>query len=141
MKKTKQKELLAKWVNAAQMLEGKDGQTYIVLKPTNELPDVTSMNGPIELDYSIYPKIKKKMKGIYLTQEGKQEIEAKIAEIESYEGLESGMADTLKEILSSATILPVEESWYDTNISAVQPEQKLGKSYPNGVIIQQQNGK
>jgi hypothetical protein len=44
----------------------------------------------------------------YITQETKQEIEAKIAEIESYEGLESGMADTLKEILSSATILPVE---------------------------------
>jgi hypothetical protein len=72
----------------------------------------------------------------YITQETKQEIEAKIAEIESYEGLESGMADTLKEILSSATILPVEESWYDTNISAVQPEQKLGKAYPNGIIIQ-----
>jgi hypothetical protein len=72
----------------------------------------------------------------YITQETKQEIEAKIAEIESYEGLESGMADTLKEILSSAIILPVEESWYDTNISAVQPEQKLGKAYPNGVIIQ-----
>lgn len=57
MKKDKQKELLAKWVNVAQMIEGKDKQTYIVLKPTNELPDVTPMNGPIELDYSIYPKV------------------------------------------------------------------------------------
>jgi hypothetical protein len=47
------------------------------------------------------------MKGIYLTAEARQEIEAKIAEIESYEGLESGMADILKEILSQATILPV----------------------------------
>jgi len=56
MKKTKQKELLAKWVNASQMLEGKDAQTYIVLKPTNDLPDVIPMNGPIELDWSIYPK-------------------------------------------------------------------------------------
>jgi len=90
------------------------------------------------------------MKGIYLTQESKQEIEAKIAELEdkfllisdSLTSMENqGKVDMLKEILSSATILPVEESWYDTNISAVQPEQKLGKTYPNGVIIQQQNGK
>jgi hypothetical protein len=58
MNKNKQKELLSKWVNVAQILEGKDNQTYIVLKPTNELPDVKPMNGPIELDYSIYPKIK-----------------------------------------------------------------------------------
>jgi hypothetical protein len=58
-KMNKEKELLAKWVNVAQIIEGTDKQTYIVLKPTNELPDVTPMNGPIELDYSIYPKIKK----------------------------------------------------------------------------------
>ena len=72
------------------------------------------------------------MKGIYLTPEGKQEIEAKIAEIESYEGLESGMADTLKEILSSATILPVEESWGNMPIGVNESE----LSYPQGVIIQ-----
>jgi hypothetical protein len=56
MKKTKQKELLAKWVNAAQMLEGKDGEKYIVLLKSGELPDVTPMNGKGWLDYSIYPK-------------------------------------------------------------------------------------
>jgi hypothetical protein len=97
----------------------------------------------------------------YITQETKQEIEAKIAELEkdrqhwldntiknignpNYNSLMDSInqakaeqaAFLLKEILSSATILPVEESWYDTNISAVQPEQKLGKAYPNGVIIQ-----
>ena len=59
MDKNKQKKLLAKWVNATQIIEGRDKQTYIVLKPVNELPDLKPMNGPIELDYSIYPKIKK----------------------------------------------------------------------------------
>ena len=57
MNKNKQKDLLSKWVNVSQILEGKDKETYIVLKPINELPDVKPMNGPIELDYSIYPKI------------------------------------------------------------------------------------
>jgi hypothetical protein len=57
MNKNKQKELLSKWVNINQILKGKDKETYIVLKPINELPDVKPMNGPIELDYSIYPKI------------------------------------------------------------------------------------
>lgn len=60
MDKNKEKELLSKWVNATQILEGKDKNNYIVLKPTmNELPDVKPINGPIELDYSIYPKINK----------------------------------------------------------------------------------
>ena len=59
MSKIDPNKLLSKWVNATQILEGKDKQTYIVLKPINELPDVIPMNGPIELDYSIYPKIKK----------------------------------------------------------------------------------
>jgi hypothetical protein len=83
------------------------------------------------------------MKGIYLTQEGKQEIEAKIAEIESYEGLESGFADTLKEILSSATILPVEESWDKLEENLLEGlhehtklENVISIDYPQGVIIQ-----
>ena len=59
MSKIESNKLLSKWVNATYILEGKDKQTYIVLKPINELPDVIPMNGPIELDYSIYPKIKK----------------------------------------------------------------------------------
>jgi hypothetical protein len=59
MDKNKEKEILSKWVNVTKILEGKDKQTYLVLKPINELPDVKPMNGPIELDYSIYPKINK----------------------------------------------------------------------------------
>lgn len=62
MDKNKQKKLLAKWVNATQMIEGKDKNTYIVLRPPNELPDLKPMNGPIEFDYSIYPKLKKMTK-------------------------------------------------------------------------------
>lgn len=78
------------------------------------------------------------MKGIYLTQEGKQNLEAKIAEIESYEGLESGMTDTLKEILSLAIILPlpVEESWEDVINKSTKINMIYDILYPNGVIIE-----
>jgi predicted glycosyltransferase involved in capsule biosynthesis len=91
------------------------------------------------------------MKGIYLTPESKQEIEAKIAELEQYaheesdiDGIQFSDADSfdigerngkilkLKEILSSATILPVEESWE----TAVDRETILYVNYPNGLIIQ-----
>jgi hypothetical protein len=89
------------------------------------------------------------MNGIYLTQEGKQAIEAKIAELETcqhtlddidncsdedcfYIGETSGEILTLKEILSSATILPVEESWGNMPIGVNESE----LSYPQGVIIQ-----
>ena len=63
------------------------------------------------------------MKGIYLTEEGKKEIEAKIAELEKENELPThaaipsfykyymGRIDMLQEILSSATILPVEDNW------------------------------
>jgi hypothetical protein len=83
------------------------------------------------------------MKGIYLTQEGKQEIEAKIAELEDYtyatqdlhlEGNIQGHLYCLKEILSSATILPVEESWENAD-----KKSDYGLSskefYPQGVVI------
>ena len=86
------------------------------------------------------------MKGIYLTQEGKQEIEAKIAELEYKKSLKSddnniwyfqGKIDDLKEMLTSATILPVEESWgvveKQTNM---MDEHQLRLIYDNGVIIQ-----
>lgn len=82
------------------------------------------------------------MNGIYLTQEGKQEIEAKIAELEGINihlmkpshtlGSLEGRISTLKEILSSATILPVEESWGNMPIGVNESE----LSYPQGVIIQ-----
>jgi hypothetical protein len=56
---------------------------------------------------------------IYLTKEAKQEIEAKIAELEQFSPIDTfedytnfGKKQQLKEILSSAIILPVEESWH-----------------------------
>jgi hypothetical protein len=89
------------------------------------------------------------MKGIYLTEEGKRSIEAKIAELEvarrEHEKVGIGMFDSiwaaetrqaidlLREILSLAIILPVEDAWHRT----------YGKNnwmeYPNGVIIQPKN--
>ena len=55
------------------------------------------------------------MKGIYLTEEGKKEIEAKIAELKTLYGTSNrlGKLTIYKEILSSATILPIEEEWND----------------------------
>ncbi len=70
------------------------------------------------------------MKGIYLTEEGKKEIEEKISELENYtyatqniwiEGQNSGMLKVLEEILSSSTILPTKVVTYN-------------KHYPNGLI-------
>ena len=78
------------------------------------------------------------MKGIYLTEEGKKEIEAKIAELKDYsfatqdihlEGNINGHLYCLNEILSSAIILPVEESWKSTE------DVCFSSVYPNGVII------
>jgi hypothetical protein len=84
------------------------------------------------------------MKGIFLTQEGKKEIEAKIAYLEKWIQKENdecllghwkGEKIIYEEILRSSTILPVEESWQDfseseTNFNFNQ------EHYPNGVIIQ-----
>jgi hypothetical protein len=80
------------------------------------------------------------MKGIYLTTEAKQEIEAKIVEIiETYypfpEGEKKiGQLIVYEEILSSATILPVEESW--ENVKDMLSINTLPISYKQGVIIQ-----
>lgn len=98
------------------------------------------------------------MKGIYLTEEGKQEIEARIAKIKielksSEEMDEYGIGsiyaalDVYEKILSSAIILPVEESWDnidDKIINAVINNEVFNKpyhetEYPNGVIIQLKN--
>jgi hypothetical protein len=95
------------------------------------------------------------MNGIYLTQEGKQEIEAKIAELEKYKDSDnckdprdwsfvSGKQAILKEILSSSTILPVEESFYTVENKLKYHCGRTGcskdgatlREYPNGVIIQ-----
>ena len=78
------------------------------------------------------------MKGIYLTQEGKEEIEAKIAELEKLAldadkpSFRMGQKVILLEILSSATILPVEESWDDVNYHNIRKY----NTHSNGVIIQ-----
>jgi hypothetical protein len=95
------------------------------------------------------------MKGIYLTEEAKAEIKAKIAEIET--GLKTlsltdgfkdmGMLSVYKEILLSATILPVEkdycyiqEKYFDEIKKDDSPDTKLveilQENFKNGVIIQ-----
>jgi hypothetical protein len=81
------------------------------------------------------------MKGIYLTEEAKAEIEAKIAELELVNkteienkwevkaGVTYGFIYALKKILSSATILPVYES-----LGHAMQNKDLDN--PNGLIIQ-----
>lgn len=84
------------------------------------------------------------MKGIYLTEEGKQEIEAKIAEISKYtykrNGKNDGKIEELKTILSSAIVLPVEESWIDIGEkhgTFYEDDAKILSDYfSQGVIIQ-----
>jgi hypothetical protein len=86
------------------------------------------------------------MKGIYLTQEGKQELEAKISALEEKRNQDKAdfnwdrgnlvELNTYKEILASATILPVEESW-DNAIDTHDVENAFVKHYSNGVIIKQ----
>jgi hypothetical protein len=81
------------------------------------------------------------MKGIYLTEEGKKEIEAIITNLKKpaphYDGIYvSEKADArielYEEIISYATILPVEESWENID----ENTHTIPKIYPNGVIIQ-----
>ena len=96
------------------------------------------------------------MNGIYLTREGKREIETLIVELEKsadyYESINSrhrrggclAKIFTLQEILSSATILPVEESFYAVENKLKYHCGRTGcskdgatlREYPNGVIIQ-----
>jgi len=90
------------------------------------------------------------MNGIYLTEEGKKEIEAKIAELQKENELPThaaipslykyyqGRIDMLQEILSSATILPVEESWNDVlgNTERDDCVYSCKSNCPNGVIIE-----
>jgi hypothetical protein len=83
------------------------------------------------------------MKGIYLTEEGKKSIEDRIVKLhEDWKGkvgynMVLFNIDLLKEILSSATILPVEEDWDDAMIKAIKHQENNGMEilYPNGVII------
>ncbi len=86
------------------------------------------------------------MKGIYLTEQAKQEIEAKIAELiielkSSEETDEYGIGSiyaalgVYEKILSSATILPVEESWKDV-YDMLSINTLPNHTYKNGVIIE-----
>lgn len=85
------------------------------------------------------------MKGIYLTEEAKKEIEAKIAELEvkrdeaAEDGNEAyannciGQIFAYYEILSLAVVLPIENSWEDVNYLYDGVRKEL---FPNGLIIQ-----
>jgi len=83
------------------------------------------------------------MQGIYLTEEGKKAIEDELTELHSQWNKNDeqtwGKIFTLKEILSSATVLPTEESWTDF-YNATSPLFTHFKpsdvEYPNGVIIE-----
>jgi len=83
------------------------------------------------------------MNGIYLTEEGKQELMARIArdeellicqlEADSFY-LIKGRILLMKEILSSSTIIPIEESWDKLFPCSWN---SIGKDkIKNGVIIQ-----
>jgi hypothetical protein len=87
------------------------------------------------------------MKGIYLTEEDKLELEDKISEIEKVNKLAGELANTAlvnayKEILSSATILPVEKSYNDiqhfetSEHGTIIRKHFLMANYSNGIIIQ-----
>jgi hypothetical protein len=77
----------------------------------------------------------------YITEETKQEIEAKIEQLQHTEALRSFTIGVLlaeeafyKRVLESATILPVEESW-----AAITPSALVfhyNQNFPNGLIIQ-----
>jgi len=90
---------------------------------------------------------------VYLTEEGRKELELIIKELENkwknckpypmYDDYVDKLAEQsnlwgkitiYKEILSNNIILPIEEDW--DNVGATK-EQKLSKHYPNGVIIKQ----
>jgi hypothetical protein len=85
------------------------------------------------------------MKGIYLTKEGKQAIEAKIAELKlSLKQYKKWMVlskgnilekiKIYKEILSSAIILPVEEDWTQAMLKEIDTK-NMSELYPDGLII------
>jgi hypothetical protein len=87
------------------------------------------------------------MKGLYITEDGRRELEAKITKIEEqldskdmYQTLWYGLNYEklmLKEILSTATILPVEDSWGKVPMGTNECELTL----PNGVIIENKENK
>jgi ASC-1-like (ASCH) protein len=86
------------------------------------------------------------MNGIYLTQEGKKEIEDRIVELENTQSITEDTLiwnkcvnekNILKEILLVAKILPVEKSWENIAESSreMSLENLLISNFENGVII------
>jgi hypothetical protein len=86
------------------------------------------------------------MKGIYLTEQAKKELETEIAELartyREYGSWEEnyGELQTLRKILSSAIVLPVEESWERLSLKAVGSTHAVPSAivekFENGLIIQ-----
>jgi hypothetical protein len=97
------------------------------------------------------------MRGVYLSKEGKKEIESKIAELEKSKMiLQRAVStdpnfgeiqrtaytkyctkvDVYKEILSSAIVLPVIESWSNSKIHSGSTFKSISEDYPNGLIIE-----
>jgi hypothetical protein len=79
----------------------------------------------------------------YITEETKQEIKDKIAEVKKVQLLDSNPfasssywseISLYEKILSSATILPVEESWIAITPSTLAFH--YNQKFPNGLIIQ-----
>ena len=81
---------------------------------------------------------------IYLTEEAKQEIEATIAELESSHEPQrdfdfSRELKIYKKVLSSATILPVEESWDKAVPDGIEEDiifDYIQNKFKQGIIIQ-----
>jgi hypothetical protein len=81
------------------------------------------------------------MKGIYLTEEGKKAIENELTELRTQWNKNQqtwGKIYILQDILVSATILSVEESWEDVELYPPDNESQMEKTLrlKNGVIIQ-----
>lgn len=84
------------------------------------------------------------MKDIFLTEESKKEIEDRINRLESINMYSSSINQitqnelinaVYKEILESAIILPVEDSWEDVDFIYDYSQPQLRNFYLNGVII------
>jgi hypothetical protein len=90
----------------------------------------------------------------YISQETKQELEAKVAQLEKYNhliddiencsdedcfyiGERGGEILALKKILESSIVLPVEES-FEVNNTIISEKKWMFDKYPNGVIINKQ---
>jgi hypothetical protein len=86
------------------------------------------------------------MKGIYLTERTKKELELKIATLKKEQENEGEalyitnktMIIVYEEILSSAIVLPIEQSWEDI-YDMLSINTLPNHSYKNGVIIQPKN--